>query len=451
MREVKKRLDRAVLESWKRKLDADASAFINAYSNLHSNEQYQVLRSFDTARQKKVFDLVSPEMTARVFKWFSRDEQVRLYREMDDVYRKRMLDRLASDDVRRFIEPMGEQEQTDILDRMDAVKRRHMQELLDYPSYSAGSIMRKEFIVVAPEDDVESAVGKLREYTDAYEAVYFIYVVDENHAFIGLVSLRNLLMAEHSTKLMDICDTNIRTVPTDMDQEQVAHIIQDYDVISVPVVGTDNELLGIITVDDIIDVIEFEATEDVGELTASRGTTDMNLSSFKAARKRAPWIMLLMFLGLITANVIGAFEETLESVVLLSFFIPLVMDAAGNTGTQSLAVMVRTISTGEYQKHGLWRTLIREFGTGVLVGLSSALVIVVLIMLIYQEAWLAFVVGSSLLLTLSFSTVIGSVLPIIINKLKIDPAVASGPFITTLNDIIGLTIYFSIATTLLQI
>ncbi|GAB3056149.1 magnesium transporter [Salinicoccus sesuvii] len=451
MKEVKNRLDRETLESWKSKLDMDASTFITAYSNLHSNEQYQVLRSFDTDRQRKVFSLIPPEMTAQVFKWFSRDEQVRLYREMDEAYRIRMLDRLASDDVRRFIEPMESTEQNDILERMDASKRKHMQELLAYPSYSAGSIMRKEFIMAAPEADVAEAIQKLREHTDTYEAVYFIYIVDRDHAFVGLVSLRNLLMAEHSTKLMDICDTNIRTVPADMDQEEVAHIIQDYDVISVPVVGTNNELLGIITVDDIIDVIEFEATEDVGELTASRGTTDMNLSSFKAARKRAPWIMLLMFLGLITANVIGAFEETLESVVLLSFFIPLVMDAAGNTGTQSLAVMVRTISTGEYQKHGLWRTLMREFGTGVLVGLSSAIVIVVLIMLIYQEAWLAFVVGASLLLTLSFSTVIGSILPIIINKLKIDPAVASGPFITTLNDIIGLTIYFTIATTLLQI
>jgi magnesium transporter len=227
--------------------------------------------------------------------------------------------------------------------------------------------------------------------------------------------------------------------------------MQDYDIIAVPVVGAENELLGIITVDDIIDIMEFEATEDVGELTASRGATDMNVSSFRAARKRAPWIMLLMGLGLITANVIGAFEETLESVVLLSFFIPLVMDAAGNTGTQSLAVMVRTISTGEYQKHGLWRTLGRELGTGVMIGAVSGITIIILILVFYQELWLAFIVGISLLLTLSVATVIGTIMPIIISKLKIDPAVASGPFITTLNDILGLFIYFSIATTLLQI
>ncbi|WP_342387991.1 magnesium transporter [Salinicoccus bachuensis] len=451
MRDMKKRLDSRTIETYRKMLNEDGSAFAERFPGLHSNEQYQILRSFGREEQGAVFEIISPEAFAQVFKWFSRDEQLELYGHMEEDYRMRMLERLATDDVRHFIEPMGDGAQKGILSKMSATKRRHMEELLQYDRHSAGSIMRKEFVSGAPEDDVATVVEKLKDDTTTYEAVHFVYVVDHDQQLVGLVALRDLLIADGSQQLKEICDTSVHTVTVDMDQEQVAHIIQDYDIIAVPVVSADNELLGIITVDDIIDIMELEATEDMGELTASRGTTDMNISPFRAARKRAPWIMLLMGLGLITANVIGAFEETLESVVLLSFFIPLVMDAAGNTGTQSLAVMVRTISTGEYQKHGLWRTLGRELGTGVMVGAASGITIITLILVFYQELWLAFVVGISLLLTLSVATVIGTILPIIISKLKIDPAVASGPFITTLNDIIGLFIYFSIATTLLQI
>ncbi|WP_031545849.1 magnesium transporter [Salinicoccus luteus] len=451
MRDMKKRLDSRTIETYREMLHADGSAFAERFPGLHSNEQYQILRSFSRAEQAAVFEVISPEAFAQVFKWFSRRRQLKLYGIMAEDYRIRMLERLATDDTRRFIEPMEEADQQEILSRLSPTKRRYMEELLQYDQHSAGSIMRKEFVRGAPEDDVNMMVEKLKEDTTTYEAVHFVYVVDDDQQLVGLVALRDLLIAEDSRKLKEICDTSVHTVTVDMDQEQVAHIMQDYDIIAVPVVGADNELLGIITVDDIIDIMEFEATEDVGELTASRGTTDMDVSPFGAARKRAPWIMLLMGLGLITANVIGAFEETLESVVLLSFFIPLVMDAAGNTGTQSLAVMVRTISTGEYQKHGLWRTLGRELGAGVMVGAASGITIIILILVFYQELWLAFIVGISLLLTLSVATVIGTIMPIIISKLKIDPAVASGPFITTLNDIIGLFIYFSIATSLLQI
>lgn len=258
-------------------------------------------------------------------------------------------------------------------------------------------------------------------------------------------------MAEDENLLSSICDTGIRTVMPDMDQEHVARIMQDYDVVDIPVVSVDRELVGSITIDDIIDVIEFEMTEDVGELSASRGTTDVSVSPLTAAKKRAPWILILMFLGLITANVIGAFEETLEAVVLLSFFIPLVMDAAGNTGTQSLAVMVRTISTGAYEKNGIWHTMKRELGTGILMGIVSGVTIALLISVFYQDMRIGLIVGSALLLTLSVSTVVGSIVPVIISKLNIDPAVASGPFITTLNDVIGLLIYFTIATAMLQI
>ena len=313
MRDMKKRLDSRTIETYREMLHADGSTFAERFAGLHSNEQYQILRSFSRAEQAAVFEVISPEAFAQVFKWFSRRRQLKLYGIMAEDYRIRMLERLATDDTRRFIEPMEEADQQAILSRLSPTKRRYMEELLQYDQHSAGSIMRKEFVRGAPEDDVNMMVEKLKTDTTTYEAVHFVYVVDNDQQLIGLVALRDLLIADDSRKLKEICDTSVHTVTVDMDQEQVAHIMQDYDIIAVPVVGADNELLGIITVDDIIDIMEFEATEDVGELTASRGTTDMDVSPFGTARKRAPWIVLSMGLRLITANVIGAFEETLES------------------------------------------------------------------------------------------------------------------------------------------
>lgn len=449
MRDLKIHLDKGVIQSYINLLVDEPQTFLDEFRLLHSNEQYQIIREMEPQHQKKLFELLPPEDFAGIFKWFSYTGQSRLFEQMPEKYGRIMLEHLPSDDLQRFFSKMDEERHRALLERLSDRKRRHIEELLAYEKHSAGSIMQKEFMTATQEESAIEVIVRLRDVPST-EGLHSIYIV-EDEKLKGLVSLRELAMAEDHQTMETLSEKVIITVNSDEDQEAVAHIMQDYDVITIPVIDSTNRLLGIITVDDIIDIIEFEATEDMSEFAASRGTVDLEVSPYQTARKRAPWIVLLMFLGLLTANVIGAFEETLEAVVLLSLFIPLIMDAAGNTGTQSLAVMVRLISTGGYHDHGLFRILRRELATGVLVGLASGVTIILLIMAVYQEVWLAFVVGLSLLITLSISTVIGTILPVIISKLKIDPAVASGPFITTLNDVIGLTIYFSIATTLLQI
>ncbi|MFB9861212.1 magnesium transporter [Salinicoccus siamensis] len=449
MRDLKIHLDKEVIQNYIDLLIDDPQMFLDEFKLLHSNEQYQIIEEMEAQHQKALFGLLPPEDFAKLFKWFSYTGQSRLFSRMSDEYGRVMLEHLPSDDVQRFFSKMDEARRNRLLEGLSEQKRSHIEELLAYEKHSAGSIMQKEFMTATQEESAKEVVERLR-HVPRNEGLHSIYIV-EDEKLKGLVSLRELAMAEDHQTMETLSEKVIITVNADEDQEAVAHIMQDYDVVTIPVIDSANRLLGIITVDDIIDIIEFEATEDMSELAASRGTVDLEVSPYQTAKKRAPWIVLLMFLGLLTANVIGAFEETLEAVVLLSLFIPLIMDAAGNTGTQSLAVMVRLISTGGYRDHGLFRILRRELATGVLVGLASGVTIVLLITVLYQEVWLAFVVGMSLLITLSISTIIGTILPVIISKLKIDPAVASGPFITTLNDVIGLTIYFSIATTLLQI
>lgn len=217
-----------------------------------------------------------------------------------------------------------------------------------------------------------------------------------------------------------------------------------------PVVSIYQHLLGIITVDDVIDVMEEETTEDFGELSAVKGATDLDLSAFQTAKKRSPWIVLLMFLGLITAGVINSFEETLEQVLLLGIFIPMIMDSAGNVGTQSLTVAVRGLSLGTLQQGKLWQMVRRELSTGFLMGILCMVTISLTIPIFYGNWQVGLIVGISILFTLSISAAVGAIVPLIIHKLNFDPAIASGPFITTINDIIGLFIYFSIASFLLE-
>src|SRR5699024_2031172 len=291
---------------------------------------------------------------------------------------------------------------------------------------------------------------KLRNEAPDAEIIYYLYVVDPDGILVGVVSLRDLIIASPNAAIEDIMSTRLVSALEDMDQEDVGNLIKKYDFLAAPVVSKENRLLGIVTVDDVMDILEAETTEDFGEISATTGARDIHLCSFTDATKRAPWITALMFFGLITDGVIDQFEETLGSVVLIAAFIPMIMDSGGNVGTQSLAVSVRGLALGTIEKGSFFRMIRREFSTGALIGLLCMILITILVTFIYGNTMLGVIVGVSILITLSISAVIGSVIPLIINKMKIDPAVASGPFITTINDIVGLLIYFSIATYLMD-
>jgi magnesium transporter len=265
-----------------------------------------------------------------------------------------------------------------------------------------------------------------------------------------VASIRDLIVADSDRTVDEVMSSRVVSVHVEDDQEEVAQLIQKYDFLATPVIDNEGRLVGIVTVDDALDVLAEEASEDIGEISGSRGSTDVSVNAFKAARLRAPWIILLMFLGLFTAQVIGWFESTLESVVLLAAFIPMIMGSAGNTGTQSLAVSVRALATGNIERKGLWRTISREFSTGIMIGVASGIVITILLYLFYGEPLIGIIVGFSIMVSLGVASVIGTLVPLVINKLKLDPAIASGPFITTLTDIISLLIYFTVASSLIQ-
>ncbi|MCD2137746.1 magnesium transporter [Salinicoccus halitifaciens] len=434
----------------KRAEEVDHAQFREEFLALHPTDQAAIFIRFDAGERQSVYDILPPEEFSYIFEALDEYQQNVIFDELPGDYGTLMLNEMFTDNVATFLNEMDDDGAEKILLEMDPDEAAAAREVMGYAPETAGAVMTKEVVSISADDSVAEVLEQLRRVAPDAETIYYLYVIDAENRLAGVISLRDLITAQPEELIKDIMSKNLVSVREDVDQEDVARMIGDYDFLAVPVVSKDGQLLGIVTVDDVIDILEEEATEDLGELSAVKGATDINISPFRAAGKRAPWIVLLMFFGLITAGVIGQFEETLEEIVLLAIFIPLIMDSAGNTGTQSLGVAVRGLALGTIQKKTIGKMLRRELGTGVILGMICMAVLGITITLLYDQWLLALVVGFSIFCTLSIATVIGATVPLIINKIKLDPAIASGPFITTINDILGLLIYFSIATSLLD-
>ena len=450
------KLDKKNREAYKRNMlnalhDKDKDTFREKFLGLHPSDQADIFIGLDSQARKTVYHYITPEEFAEVFENLEESEQKLFYLELDENYSLAMFNEMFTDNVVIFLNAINDERAENILNYMDKEKAQKVRSLLSYAPETAGAIMTKELISISSTACVGDVLEMLRQEAPDAEIIYYLYVVNEEGLLAGVVSLRDLIIAAPDEKIADVMSTRVVSVPEDMDQEEVAMLIKKYDFLAAPVVSKDHHLLGIVTVDDMMDVLEDETTEDFGEISAAKGATNLELGSFKAAKMRSPWIITLMFFGLITGGIIGRFEETLEAVVLLAAFIPMIMDSAGNVGTQSLAVSVRGLALGTLERGNYWKIVRRELSTGAMIGIICMIIITIMISLLYGNWMLALIVGASICITLSLSAAIGAIVPLIINKLKFDPAIASGPFITTLNDIIGLLIYFSIATALMDL
>lgn len=425
--------------------------FRDLFFELHPTDQIDLINALTKKQRTCVYRYLSPAEFSEIFEGLEFNKQKQYIAELQQNYAIDVINNMSYDDIADFLGSLPEITKELYLSKMEKEEAEEIIHLLKYEDQTAGAIMTTEFVSVSSSETAGDVLDRLRLEAPDAETIYYLYVIDEHLKLVGVVSLRDLITAPLDEKIEEIMLSRVKSVETHTDQEDVARIIKKYNFLAIPVT-TQGMLVGIITVDDIMDVMDEETEEDFGEMFAVRGSIDTNITSFAAAKKRSPWIIMLMFLGLITAGVIGQFEDTLSEVILLSVFIPLIMGSAGNTGTQALAVVVRSLALGTDTNSSTFKMLRREFGTGIMLGFICAITLLILIPLIYPEGglWLALIVALSLFITLSISTMVGATVPLIINKFKIDPAVASGPFITTINDLLGLIIYFSIATALLQ-
>lgn len=424
----------------------DISSFRTEFIDMHPYDQAQFFLEQVENNRLLIYGFLSPEEIAEIMENIEIEDIEPFFTEMDPRFAAMVFAEMSTDDAVDILNELSKDKVASFLTIMENDASDEIKQLLHYEEKTAGSIMTTEFISIFKTQTVKDTMAQLKKEGPEAETIYYLYVVDEDKRLVGVLSLRDLIISEEDTLIDDILSEKVVSVSVAEDQEDVAKMMRDYDFLAVPVVDFQDHLLGIITVDDILDVMEEEASDDYSKFAAITDNERPNENAFISAKKRLPWLIILLFLGMFTASLIGRFEETLDKVAVLAIFIPLIAGMAGNTGTQALAVAVRGLATGEYGKQGKFKLILREAATGLITGTVCGVAITLVIYLWQGDFFLGLLVGISIMATLVVATLAGSLVPLIMDRLNIDPAVASGPFITTINDIISILIYFGMAT-----
>ena len=369
-----------------------------------------------------------------------------------------VVDELFVDDAVDLIEEMPANVVKRILRQADKDMRKQINELLKYPEDSAGSIMTTEFIVLRPDMTAEMAIKRIRRTGVDKETIYTCYVTDANNKLIGITTVKDLLLAEDDELVKSIMEENVISVTTLADQEQVAQMFSNYNFLALPVVDNENRLVGIVTIDDAIDVIQEEATEDIEKMAAVLPSDKpyMKTSIFGLYKKRVPWLLILMLSATFTSAIISSFEAVLANVLILSSFIPMITGSGGNAGSQSSVSVIRALSLGEIQFKSIFLVLWKEFRVSILCGITLAAANFVKLLLFdlhgQENAFMiALVISLTLVGTIIMAKLVGSSLPLLASKVGFDPAVMANPLISTVCDSLSLLIYFGVAKLILHL
>ncbi|HVU05878.1 MAG TPA: magnesium transporter [Polyangiaceae bacterium] len=368
---------------------------------------------------------------------------------------------LAPDDAADLIQESPSEERTNLLGLLDEPTRKEVSALLAYAEDAAGGLMSTRFARVRPDMTVDEAIGYLRKQARGQlETLYYVYVLDEQQHLLGVVSFRELFASQPNTRVRDVMHPEVLKVRADQDQESVSRVFQENDLVAIPVVDADNRIQGIVTVDDIVDVVQEEATEDIQKIGGMEALDAPYLTVAMSAmvKKRAGWLAALFLGEMLTASAMSHYEDEIARAVILALFVPLIISSGGNSGSQATTLVIRALALGEVRLRDWWRVVRRELLAGLILGCVLGaigfcrIVIWQAISPAYGDHYLlvALTVGGSLIGVVMFGTVVGSLLPFILKRLGFDPASASAPFVATLVDVTGLVIYFSLASAILS-
>lgn len=407
----------------------------------------EIIDELDPRNGLLVFRLLPKELAVDVFSFLSSESKGSMSRLVDEKELQEIVNELFFDDMIDFLEEMPANVVKRILVNTPETKRKLINQFLKYPDDSAGSVMTIEFVSLRKEMTVEEALSKIRATALEKETVYTCYVIDHERRLEGIVTLKDLVLHSLTKKIEDIMYRDVVSVTTLDNQEKAAELFKKYNFLALPVTDHENRLVGIITVDDIMDVVDEEYTEDLHKMATvgDLDTTILNASPSLLIKKRLPWLLILVFVNIFSGAGIASFEDTIQSVISLVFFLPLLIDSAGNAGSQSATLMIRAMALGDVEMEDWFDLLKKEFMVSVPLGLFMGLAVSIVGM--YRGGMdLAVIVSLSMAIVVVVGSLIGMLLPFIFNKLKIDPATASGPLVTSIADIAGVLIYFSIAT-----
>tara|TARA_B100000470_G_scaffold143076_1_gene110933 strand:+ start:317 stop:1681 length:1365 start_codon:yes stop_codon:yes gene_type:complete len=420
----------------------------------------------------KLIDKTHPADLALLFRYFNENEQDEIFNdlkpsadtaeflnELDESISIRLLENESPERIAQILEYASSNEQahlmglvddkyaSSVIDLLKAEKQEELEEMMAYPEDSAGILMYTDVFTLHEDTKAKDAIYALQDQEDA-EMVFYLYTLDNDGRLTGVISLRDLVTTSGDTMLKDIMSKQIHVVRPETDQEEVARIVSQYNFLAVPVVDSDDHLLGIVTVEDVVDIIREEATEDFLQMVGAGKDREILLkSSWENARMRVPWLFASWVGGILAAFIIGVFDNVLQSTIALAAFIPVIIGMGGNIGTQSSTMIVRGLATGRVSIENSVKILFKEIRVGLLLGILYGLLLGLFAIFQFIDAspMIGIVVGLSICISMIIAATIGSLVPLILNRFEIDPAIATGPFVTTAIDIIGVAFYFIVA------
>lgn len=414
--------------------------------DLSAPDAAELIVKLDAGRREQLVEILEDILPAETFSYFEHDMLNELLQHMSGPYIASIVNELESDDAIRLIDDLDEDRRSEIMRHLSRKVRAAVEEGLTFPEESAGRMMQREFVAVPQFWTVGKTVDFLRAAAAAMpQKFYDIFIVDPLHGFVGSVSLSRMLCAQRGVKVDTLVNEEHVTIPVDMDREQVAFQFRRKDLLSAPVVDGNSRLIGMITVDDVVDVIDEEAAEDILKL-GGVGDSDIHRSTIQTAKARSSWLFVNLFTAFADTYVISLFENSIEKIVALAALMPIVASMGGNAGTQSLTVVIRALATKELSAANMWRVLIKECVVGLSNGVIFAIIMSAIVVIFYHDWHLAGVMGAALIFNLFAAGLSGALVPMVIDKLGLDPAPSSAIFVTTVTDVVGFMAFLGLAT-----
>lgn len=426
----------------------DVGAAISALEQLKSEDQIEAFDELDLEEQAAILPELKEESAADILAELDEADAAEIAERVPDESLSRILDEMEPDDAADVIGDLPQERKESVLAGMEEAD--DVRPLLIHPDESAGGLMTTSFVTLRPHMTAQDAIQAMREWSPDSEMAYYLFVVDKDRKLVGVVSLRQLITAQPARQIADIMSTEVVSVPVGTDQEECANLLRKHGFIALPVVDADKRLLGIITVDDLVDVIEEEATEDVYRLSGVPDEERVWSPIGFSLRKRLPWLYVNLGTAFLAAYVVSLFESTIAQVAILAAMQSIVAGQGGNAATQRITIMVRGIALNEVDLKDVWRVLVKETFLGLLQGLSIAAVVGLGVALWKGNAVLGFVVGAAMLGNLIVAGAAGTAIPFLLKRLKIDPALASAVIVTTFTDCCGFAFSLGLATLLLR-
>ncbi|MGQ3685175.1 MAG: magnesium transporter [Candidatus Loosdrechtia sp.] len=419
----------------------------------HPADIVDILRELTPTERVMSFRLLDKTKISETFTLFDPTEQEELLKQFTEQHAREILLQMQPDDRTQLFDELPAYIVEKLLKLLPPLERKEANELLNYPHNSAGRIMTPEYVDLEMDMTVEQALEHIRKTGPNRETIYICYIVDETKKLRGVASLKNIILANINQFIKDIMNENVIHVRTTDDQEKVAQVVQRYDILAVPVVDNEDRLVGIVTVDDVLDVVQEEVTEDFQKMAGIQTTEEeyFRIAFSKRVANRIFWLVILVIAATISQAILKSYSGMLSSVIALTYFIPMLTGSGGNTGSQSSTLIIRALATGEVKSKEWWKIILREFKVGVALGFVMGLIAFTIAAISLNHAAVALTVGISLFAVVCVGNIVGITIPLFFRFIKLDPAFVSAPFIATLLDATGLIIYFEIARRILII